>query len=284
MEELADVEGGVRVTCDRCQYGCEPEMGNPIKKLTSFLTNSQELSRELNVRCLGRHGECSRDGGGTHQQCRGKAARLAAMYHFKLCRAILVGFRRQLQCDGVCKDGFIGMLDGRMENMETLPMLHIGDQVYKIAVDNGPIYRDDLTGQVLDPKLVAEARKKELELFEAKELWVRRSVEEARRRTGKPPVSVRWVDVNRGDGLNPNIRSRLVARQIRQPGEQAIFAPTPPHWSRYVPSSRSRRPTCQVGSRMFATQSRSTGPRYQRLISRERTSTPQWMRGRSLHT
>ena len=52
--------------------------------------------------------------------------------------------------------------------------------------------------------------------------------EEARRRTGKPPVTVRWVDVNKGDDINPNIRSRLVARQIRQPGEEAIFAPTPP--------------------------------------------------------
>ena len=36
-----------------------------------------------------------------------------------------------------------------------------------------------------------------------------------------------WVDVSKGDDVNPNIRSRLVARQIRQAGEKAIFAPTP---------------------------------------------------------
>ena len=52
--------------------------------------------------------------------------------------------------------------------------------------------------------------------------------EEARRKTGKPAITVRWVDVNKGDDLNPNVRSRLVARQIRQAGEEAIFAPTPP--------------------------------------------------------
>ena len=46
--------------------------------------------------------------------------------------------------------------------------------------------------------------------------------------TGKPPIIVRWVDVNKGDNANPNVRSRLVARQIRQAGEDAIFAPTPP--------------------------------------------------------
>ena len=41
-------------------------------------------------------------------------------------------------------------------------------------------------------------------------------------------MAVRWVDVNKGDDINPNIRSRLIARQIRQAGEVAIFAPTPP--------------------------------------------------------
>ena len=34
--------------------------------------------------------------------------------------------------------------------------------------------------------------------------------------------------MNKGDNANPNVRSRLVARQIRQAGEDAIFAPTPP--------------------------------------------------------
>lgn len=38
-------------------------------------------------------------------------ARLAAVYHFKLCRAILVGLRRQLDRDGRTKPGEIGMLD-----------------------------------------------------------------------------------------------------------------------------------------------------------------------------
>ena len=33
---------------------------------------------------------------------------------------------------------------------------------------------------------------------------------------------------NKGDDRNPNIRSRLVAREMRLPGEEAVFAPTPP--------------------------------------------------------
>ena len=41
---------------------------------------------------------------------------------------------------------------------------------------------------------------------------------EARMVTGKPPITARWVDVNKGDNINPNIRSRLVAWQIREAG------------------------------------------------------------------
>ena len=39
---------------------------------------------------------------------------------------------------------------------------------------------------------------------------------------------MRWVETNKGDDSNPNIRSRLVAREIRTAGQDAIFAPTPP--------------------------------------------------------
>ena len=155
---------------------------------------------------------------------------MAAVYHFKLCRAILVGFRRQLQKDGICKDGFIGMMEKDLEpqQLSIVSFTNNRGEVLNIQTDNGEIFKDDLTGQLLDPVLVRAARAKELEYFESKGVWRLRPAEEARQRTGKPPVTVRWVDVNKGDDINPNVRSRLVARQIRQAGEEAIFAPTPP--------------------------------------------------------
>ena len=72
------------------------------------------------------------------------------------------------------------------------------------------------------------ARQKELKYFLAKEVWLKRPRNEAYHVTGKRLISVKRVDVNKGDDLNPNYRSRLVARDIRLPGEEAIFAPTPP--------------------------------------------------------
>ena len=89
-------------------------------------------------------------------------------------------------------------------------------------------FRDAVTGQSLDPTLVREARRKELQYFESKGVWHKRPRSEAYKFTGKPPISVKWVDVNKGDDDSPDYRSRLVAREIRQAGEDTIFAPTPP--------------------------------------------------------
>ena len=59
-------------------------------------------------------------------------------------------------------------------------------------------------------------------------MWVLVPMEEAKRTTGRPPITVRWVHVNKGDDDVPNLRARLVAREMRGAGEEAIFAPTPP--------------------------------------------------------
>ena len=96
-------------------------------------------------------------------------------------------------------------------------------------------YIDDITGQPLKPELCRIARKKELDYFHSKGVWSMRSMQEAWKLTGRPPISVRWVEVNKGDDDNPNYRSRLVAREIRMAGEDSIFAPTPPlEWLRMV--------------------------------------------------
>ena len=69
---------------------------------------------------------------------------------------------------------------------------------------------------------------KELKYFDEKEVWTMRPKDECRRKTGKAPITVRWVIVNKGDDEHPNYRARLVARQIRHQGVESIFAPTPP--------------------------------------------------------
>ncbi len=67
-----------------------------------------------------------------------------------------------------------------------------------------------------------------MEYFEMMKVWLKKPRSDARRYMGKPPISVRWIDVNKGDDLNPEYRSRLVAREIRRFGEEPVFSPTPP--------------------------------------------------------
>ena len=86
---------------------------------------------------------------------------------------------------------------------------------------------DDVTGVALNPQEVKKARDTELSYFEGKGVGDLAPIEQCWQRTGKAPVTVRWIDHNKGDATHMDYRSRLVARQFRD-GEEAIFAATPP--------------------------------------------------------
>ena len=104
----------------------------------TFMANALELAGELERRCTGRVGACSRRAGSSHAQCRGKIARIAAVHHLKLCRAILVGFRKQLQKEGICQDGFVGMLEKTEDVPPVLQLLVFSNkkgEVLKVQVE-----------------------------------------------------------------------------------------------------------------------------------------------------
>ena len=91
-----------------------------------------------------------------HRQCRGQVFRLAAAYHFKLCRAILVGLRRQLDKDGVCRQNEGGVTDGSWESDAGCRVgfyrLQMGElAVLNIKVADDVQYWDDLMGHQFDP-------------------------------------------------------------------------------------------------------------------------------------
>ena len=70
---------------------------------------------------------------------------------------------------------------------------------------------DDMNEVFLDPEAVRLARKEEMDFFN--KLGVYKRVPRSRvTEVGGKMVSVKWLDTNKGDKLNPNHRSRLVAR------------------------------------------------------------------------
>ena len=239
-----------RVVGDQCQMGQETAKLEPIKKPTGWASNSEEVRKVLQARCLGKGGQCSRNGGGIHRTCCGGLARRAAVYPMKLCRAILRGFRNQLRADGRLADGVAGiqtlekeevclaLCEGELKVMTDVPRENRGDrfitdvneleEFLELHRVDQETFKDAVTGHPLRPAMVKEARRLELEYFATKGVWVKRPCEEAVQKMGKKPITVKWVDVNKGDDLEPNYRSRLVAREIRRPWEESIFAPTPP--------------------------------------------------------
>ena len=131
---------------------------------------------------------------------KGSAQALGAMSLLQAIRGIM----DELKSRGVVKNGEIGF---HAVCDEDVPF-------------NGPDsgysdkYRDDISGQVLKDCLVREARSKELEYFNGNGVWRKCNFADAFANSGHRPISVRWVDVNKGDELNPEYRSRLLARQL----------------------------------------------------------------------
>ena len=67
---------------------------------------------------------------------------MAAVYHFKLCRGILVGFRDQPRKDCTYVDGFVGLLESRTDR-ERLPVYKPTDTdgaVLHVQVEGEPLY------------------------------------------------------------------------------------------------------------------------------------------------
>ena len=53
-------------------------------------------------------------------------------------------------------------------------------------------------------------------------------IKECYDRSGNAPIGTRWVDVNKGDSVQPEYRSRLVAQDINTTRREDLFAATPP--------------------------------------------------------
>ena len=128
--------------------------------------------------------------------CAGRIAQDAARYPPKLVKRIISGIISQLKHDGTMKDGEVGMY-AMDDDVEIAKELRGPEQGYSGK------YKDAISGQVLQDKLVAEDRAKELKYFIDKGVWQKRPRQEAFAKTGHAPISVKWVDVNNGDDVNP---------------------------------------------------------------------------------
>ena len=102
------------------------------------------------------------------------------------------------------------------------------EELDALSFKDGVAYaRDDVTGTVLLPDLVVQARLEEMTYF--KKLGVYKVVPRAHQRQhGGKIIGTRWVDTNKGDSESPNCRSRLVGREFNVGRDDTLYAATPP--------------------------------------------------------
>ena len=96
---------------------------------------------------------------------------------------------------------------------------------------------DDVKDQELDAGEVKAARKEEVGYMEGRNIWSIKPVAECWEKLGKAPVSVRWVDTLKSDG----VRSRLVARDFKgnDKDRDDLFVATSPLESKRLLISRA---------------------------------------------
>lgn len=95
-------------------------------------------------------------------------------------------------------------------------------------MDNESKYWDEVTGKPLDAGGVKKARSEEMGHVHNVKEYTKVRIKMCWDRTGKGPIKVRWLDINKGDEVSREYRSRLVGQEFKRDKREDIFAATPP--------------------------------------------------------
>ena len=84
----------------------------------------------------------------------------------------------------------------------------------------------------MKPELVYKGKQGEIKELERLEVFDKVPLDECWQNTGKPPITARWLDINKGDDNDEAYRSRYVAREIKKKHggneKDNLIAATPP--------------------------------------------------------
>ena len=227
FEKYADT---IYIDANMCQFGMvtsyKGEQGL-VEKATTFMTNSMEIAARLDRQCSMAHKAEHK-----HLAIWGVRAREAQVYPPALCKAVAEGIQAQKMVDETNLCGLdlceLGIADDDIAMIGTNAPRFDGQHDKD---DMKQVWEawDDVTGKELKPELVQAARGQEMEYVSRMDVYDVVSVADCISATGKRPIRSRWVDINKGDDLKPNYRSRWVAQEIKtDKGQWEMFAGTPP--------------------------------------------------------
>ncbi len=226
IEQIATLEGIYKTTFDFCTLGMETakkpgDKTAPAKKRTRVLTNSHAIHTLLReAQCRGDH---------WHMVLLDGRAGPCQEYPKKFSRLICEGIKRELDTVKWKKElheifdisqpfGKLMQLQAKMDELPVPPEEDPFDKLY-----NDCDFYDDISGAYLDKELAVKARKLEMEFFKKMGVYTK-----VKREAWMKVITTKWLDVNKGDGENPNVRARLVGRELKMDKRDDLFAATPP--------------------------------------------------------
>ena len=191
------------VTTNMCSFGmtARDDQGEGLVcKPTKIMSSAGEVLKRIYKPCAGGH---------RHVHLVSGRARAAQVYPRSFCRTICQGIAAQKKLDNLGMEARPVLSVEEMTNAAKSAKGEDPSTALHERYGNDVIALDDLNGEVLDPILMAKARKDEIEYFKHMGVYDNVNVDEAWKEIGKAPIPVRWVDINIGDRKNPNYRSRF---------------------------------------------------------------------------
>ena len=115
-----------------------------------------------------------------------------------------------------------------INEVDEVPMrIYISDQeVY--YVDFNAEYWDEVSNKKLNREEVILAGLNEVKQVQNHGVYEKVPTQQCWDRTGKAPILVRWIDINKGGEVNREYRSRLEAKEIKTDKREDLFAATAP--------------------------------------------------------
>ena len=215
------------VVMHMCAFGmtAKDEHGRaPVLKPTRIMSSSEEILKRIDRRCSNGYA----GHGHRHVQLISGRARFAQVYPRKFAIALCQGIAAQRKLDNLgMKARALMSVDEMKKVASTSENEDPSEALHEPGCEGMEAY-DDITGQELDPRLMMRARRDEIKYFRDMGVYEKVSVQESYEATGKAPIAVRWVDINKGDSASPNYRSRLVAKEFNTGPCPELYAATPP--------------------------------------------------------
>ena len=233
---------------DQCEYGLltpGPE-GAPIaaKKPTKWMSSSPHMLKRLSKRCSKNH---------VHQQLVGGRAKDAENYPLELITQILRGIRDTADFEDEWGDAMevdvdnavmtAGLLHDvkfsslvaayRAEDLKTdteklqVKFKHKKGRVESLPLTFKDFYKDEYTQEELPMGDVRLAMQEELAYF-CDKVWVGVPLSEALADKDGKIIGSRWVNCNKNDIDDPDVRCRLVAQEVNLHADDSFYAATPP--------------------------------------------------------